>query len=110
MFKSVVGTLFGMCVVAKLLLKLIATKLGNRQIITANAIKMADLSSQKPEGQRHKILRVHRNGRRTRQMERDATMTLAANLIPMIVMVPIYCIYLLIQVICNISVTFLSRL
>ena len=30
---------------------------------------------------------VHRIGRRTRQMERDATMTQVANLIPMIVIV-----------------------
>jgi hypothetical protein len=101
MLKSVVGALVIMCIVAKLFLYLVATKVRNRQIIPANAIKMADLSNQKPEEPSHKILRVHRNGRRTRQMERDSTMTLAANLIPMIVIVSLHFIHLLIQVICR---------
>ena len=101
MLKSFVCALVIVCIVAKLLLYLTATKLRNRQIIAANAIKMADLRNQNPEGQRHKTPRAHRNGRRIRQMERDATVTQVANLIPMIVIVSFYCIYLLIQVICK---------
>jgi len=101
MIKSVVCILVIVCIVAKLLLYLTAKKSRNRQIITINAIKMADLSNPRPEGQRHKTLRVHSNGRRTRQMERDATMTQVANFIPMIVIVSLRCIHLLIQVICK---------
>ena len=98
---TAIGTLAVMCILAKLVVYFMATKANRRRFITDKEIELNDLSSQKPNRRHQKTLRVHCRGRRTRQMELNAAMTLVANLIPMNLVVSLSCFYILSQVICK---------
>jgi Serpentine type 7TM GPCR chemoreceptor Srsx len=100
-FTIAIGTLAVSCILAKLFVYFVAKKASNRHIIVDKEIEFTDLNSQEPDERNQKTLGVHCNGHRTRQMELNATMTLVANLIPIILIVSLSCLYLLSQVVCK---------
>ena len=103
------GTLTLLCIVAKLVVYFMAKKdmvARNQHGVVLRQIRTANLK-RNPEGGgiireiSRPSLRVHHAGREFRRMERNATMTLVASLIPMSLFVSLTCLYVLSQMICR---------
>jgi hypothetical protein len=91
------------CILAKLVVYFMATKSNNRHITVDKEIELTDVRSRKPGEQNQKTLSESplQRPQNPPKMQLNATMTLVANLIPMILVVSLSRLHLLGRLICK---------